>query len=94
VRVAGNVRRREEFDGPAELSRFFRGGRLETMPARAKDRRAVLEYIVAGFAVARSYDEDEVNRQLQPFSNDFATLRRYLIDAGLLHRENGVYRRP
>ncbi len=42
------------------------------MPARAKDRRAVLEYKVAGFA----------------------TLWRDLIDAGLLHRENGVYRRP
>jgi len=34
-----------------------------------------------------------VNRVLQPLHNDFATLRRYLIDAGLLERERGRYRR-
>jgi len=37
--------------------------------------------------------EDEVNRILQSVHSDHATLRRYLVDAGLLRRERGVYRR-
>jgi hypothetical protein len=49
---------------------------------------------VAGrFARGREYREDEVNRILQGFHTDHATLRRYLVDTGLLRRERGVYRR-
>ncbi len=91
--IPGNVRRREQFDGPPALARFFKNGRLETIPARAADRRAVLEHIAARFDRERTYDEDEVNRLLQPVHNDFATLRRYLVDAGLLRRDKGAYRR-
>ncbi len=92
--IPGNVRRRAEFDGPPELARFFKSGRLETIPARVTDRRAVLEHIAARFDRERTYDEDEVNRLLHPVHNDFATLRRYLVDAGLLRRDKGAYRRP
>ena len=93
VRKAGNIRRVEEFDGPPELARFFKAGRLETIPARAGDRLAVLAHIAARFERDRDYAEDEVNRILHVLHNDFATLRRYLIDAGLLRREQGRYRR-
>lgn len=92
-RVPGNVRRREAFDGPATLARFFKGERLETMPAKGPDRLAVLTYIAERFTAGRAYDEGEVNRVLAAMDNDFATLRRYLIDAGLLQRHDGIYRR-
>ncbi len=91
--IAGNVRRREQFGGPPELARFFKSGRLETIPARAPDRRAVLAHVATCFDRERVYDEDEVNRLLQPVHNDFATLRRYLVGAGLLRRDKGAYRR-
>ena len=92
-RPKGNDVRRASFDGPPELAAFFRNGRLETIPAGRERRQALLEYIVTGFAPDREYSEDEVNRILQNVHSDHATLRRYLVDAGLLRRERGVYRR-
>jgi ArsR family transcriptional regulator len=92
-RIPGNVRRREAFGGPPSLARFFRGMRLETMPAKEPDRLAVLAYIATFFDRGREYTEGEVNRVLGDVDADFATLRRYLIDAGLLRRERSIYRK-
>ncbi|MDQ2915148.1 MAG: DUF2087 domain-containing protein [Chloroflexota bacterium] len=92
-RPKGNDVRRATFDGPPELAAFFRNGRLETIPAARERRQALLVHIAGGFTAGREYSEDEVNRILQGVYSDHATLRRYLIDAGLLRRERGVYRR-
>jgi hypothetical protein len=93
TRIPGNLRRTQEFDGPAELARFFRGDRLETIPARASDRRAVLMYIARVFEHDREYAEADVNLALARINNDHASLRRYLVDAGILVRDHGLYRR-
>ena len=92
-RPKGNDVRRATFDGPPELAAFFRNGRLETIPAARDRRQAVLAHVAERFEPGREYGEDEVNRILQGVHADHATLRRYLIDAGLLRRERGVYRR-
>jgi len=92
-RPKGNDVRRAAFDGPPELAAFFRNGRLETIPAARERRHALLVHIAGAFAAGREYGEDEVNRILQSVHSDHATLRRYLVDAGLLRRERGVYRR-
>jgi len=92
-RPKGNDVRRAAFDGPPELAAFFRNGRLETIPSRRERRQAVLVHLAGRFAPDREYAEDEVNRILQDLHTDHATLRRYLVDAGLLRRERGVYRR-
>jgi hypothetical protein len=89
----GNDRRIEEFDGPAELARFFKAGQLETIPASRADRVAVLRYLAQRFAPGREYDESEVNRILQGVHADHATLRRYLVDEKLMYRASGRYRR-
>ena len=92
-RPKGNDVRRAAFDGPPELAAFFRNGRLETIPAARDRRQALLAYVAERFETGREYGEDEVNRILQAVHTDHATLRRYLVDAGLLRREGGVYRR-
>ena len=92
-RIPGNVRRREAFDGPPELARFFRGDRLETIPSRASDRQAVLEYLARVFERGREYAEADVNLALARVHRDHASLRRYLVDARILTRDHGVYRR-
>lgn len=92
-RPKGNDARRAAFDGPPELAAFFRNGRLETIPAGRERRQAVLVHLVGRFAPDREYGEDEVNRILQAVHADHATLRRYLVDAGLLLRERGIYRK-
>jgi hypothetical protein len=92
-RPKGNDVRRAGFDGPPELAAFFQNGRLETIPAGRERRRAVLAHLAGRFAPGREYREDEVNQILQDVHSDHATLRRYLVDAGLLRRERDVYRR-
>jgi hypothetical protein len=92
-RPKGNDVRRASFDGPPELAAFFRNGRLETIPAARDRRQALLTHIAGRFQPGREYAEDQVNRILQDVHSDHATLRRYLVDAGLLLRERGVYRR-
>jgi hypothetical protein len=93
-RPKGNDVRRAAFDGPPELAAFFRNGRLETIPAGRERRQALLVHVAGRFASGREYGEDEVNGILQGVHADHATLRRYLIDAGLLRRERGSYWRP
>jgi len=92
-RPKGNDVRRAAFEGPPELAAFFRNGRLETIPAGRDRRHALLVHIASVFQPGRDYDENEVNGILQGMHSDHATLRRYLVDAGLLRRERGVYRR-
>ncbi len=87
----GNERRTLEFEGPSEIARFFKNGHLETIPSRRADRIAVLRYLAERFQPGREYREDEVNRILQGVHADHATLRRYLVDEGLMRRASGRY---
>ncbi len=73
------------------LRTFFRDGRLTEIPAKEAKRRIVLERIAIEFEPGVRYDEREVNEIVGRFFNDFAALRRYLVDGGFLDREHGVY---
>jgi hypothetical protein len=81
--------------GPDEIERtlrkYFRDGRLEVMPRSGSRRQIVLEHIVQLFEPGKRYSEVEVNRILRPVWTDVAALRRYLVDAALLDRKDGVY---
>lgn len=94
ARSAG--RRRAEAEGqgsPANdvLSRFFKGGRLTSLPAARSKRIALLNHIAQEFEPGRYYEEREVNRILKRYHDDYASLRRYLVDEGFLSREAGKY---
>jgi predicted transcriptional regulator len=75
------------------LNLFFERGKLKDIPVNEKKRVVVLQRLAAAFEPERAYSEKEVNEVLKRFYDDFATLRRYLIDYGLMTREKGVYRR-
>jgi hypothetical protein len=68
-------------------------GRIRELPARAAKRDVVLEYVAERFDPGREYTEREVNDALLELYDDHVTLRRYLVDARLLTRKAGVYRR-
>jgi hypothetical protein len=68
-------------------------GRIRELPARAAKRELVLEYVAARIDAGREYSEREINEVLSALYDDHVTLRRYLVDAGLLKREAGVYSR-
>ena len=78
------------------LRNFVGGdGRVASLPARAAKRKLVLEYVAATrFEPKREYGEREVNAVLEEVHDDYVTLRRYLVDEGVLERSAGVYRRP
>jgi hypothetical protein len=75
------------------LRNFVDGGRLVRLPARQGQRRVILEYVAGRFEPDRRYAEPEVNELLKSLHDDHVSLRRYLVDEGLLDREAGVYRR-
>ncbi|HRF60839.1 MAG TPA: DUF2087 domain-containing protein [Fimbriimonadaceae bacterium] len=64
-------------------------GRFTMWPARRKVQIALLETLVDAFEVGRRYTEIEVNAVLnrRHTFGDPATLRRDMVDLGLLHRE-------
>lgn len=78
-------------DEEAVLRAFFRDGRLTEIPTKAAKRRIVLERIALEFEPGVHYDEREVNAIVGRFFNDYAALRRWLVDEHLLDRERGVY---
>lgn len=73
------------------LARFFRGDRLVEIPAQHAKRRIVLERLALEFEPGVRYAEEEVNEVLRRFHDDHATLRRLLVDEGLVDREAGRY---
>jgi hypothetical protein len=99
AREASPERRRPDLDDAtleqaAVLRNFVDGeGRIRELPARAAKRELVLEYVAARFEPDREYAEREVNDVLLELYDDYVTLRRFLVDAGLLTRKAGVYRR-
>lgn len=73
------------------LSRFFEGARLTSIPSSRAKRLVVLERLAQEFEPGLRYREAEVNFALQLFHPDYAALRRYLVDEGLMTRADGVY---
>ncbi len=73
------------------LGDFLVDGRLKAIPAQQKKRDVVLRYLAQQFEAGRTYGEKEVSLRLAAYHEDFATLRRALVDARLLDRKNGRY---
>lgn len=84
----GTMRNPDEAD---VLARYVRDGRLRQYPARAQARDIILRWLAGQFAPSVHYSEAEVNERLAGHAVDHATLRRYLVDAGLLGRMRNVY---
>lgn len=73
------------------LLTFLHEGRLISIPAQHKKRQIILEKLVQEFEPDRTYTEREVNQILVDFHDDVATLRRGLIEHGLMQRDSGLY---
>jgi hypothetical protein len=76
------------------LRAFVRDGRLVSIPAQDRKRQVVLRWLLdAAFPDDVPYEERDVNMRLALIHRDVAALRRYLVEAGLMTRASGVYRR-
>lgn len=74
------------------VGRLFNDGRIERVPAKRKVRAAVLLEVLSRFEPGRDYAECEVNEVLLGVHEDFAYLRRELVNYHYLEREAGRYR--
>ncbi|MFZ6026570.1 MAG: metalloregulator ArsR/SmtB family transcription factor [Chloroflexota bacterium] len=75
------------------LAAFMRHGRLTRLPTQLKKRQVILEKIAEAFEPGQAYTEREVNILLLDFHDDVASLRRGLIETGLMERQQGIYRK-
>ena len=66
-------------------------GKLKALPTQEKKFQAVLRYLTPAFEPGKQFTEKEVNEILLRYYADTATLRRSMVDAGILQRERGVY---
>lgn len=73
------------------LNTFVQDGRLVRMPARHGKKLVILRWLVERFEPGVYYPERQVNAILQEVDPDYAALRRYLVDAGLMQRDQGIY---
>jgi hypothetical protein len=73
------------------VARFIRDGRLVSVPAKRSRRLILLDHIAQRFEPGVRYPEGAVNRELRDLHDDYAALRRYLIDEGFMEREGGMY---
>ncbi|BDV42161.1 hypothetical protein GURASL_10840 [Geotalea uraniireducens] len=73
------------------LESFFRHGRLEKLPTQQKKRLIVLEQFARNFEPGRRYSEAEVTGLIMPLFDDYCTIRRLLVDEGMIRRDGSAY---
>lgn len=73
------------------LQSCFHGDQLKEIPSNPRRLEVVLYWLVEQFEPERRYPEREVNALIKRYHPDFAALRRYLIDYGLMERAENIY---
>jgi DNA-binding HxlR family transcriptional regulator len=73
------------------VTTFFPHGVLAKLPAQHKKRLLVLEQFAIRFETGRRYTEAEVTGLIRPLYDDYCTVRRLLVDEGLLRRDDSSY---
>ncbi len=73
------------------LRDYMEEGRLKSIPRQWKKRDVILRYLVEQFEWDQRYAEREVNEIISRTHDDYATLRRELIDNRLMAREREIY---
>ncbi|HFU4449715.1 TPA: DUF2087 domain-containing protein [Streptococcus suis] len=69
--------------------KFFRDGKLLVIPKKLKSKQVLFAYLQEELAKKGSvFTEKEVNAFLAEIYDDFAILRRYLVDYGYLTRDD------
>jgi hypothetical protein len=75
------------------LATFIKDGAIPTFPAKLTKQLVLWRWVVERFELGRDYPEADVNDVLRPINPDVATVRRALVDHGLMTRRSGIYRR-
>lgn len=85
------ARRTAQSEAEHVLANYLVDGRLKAIPASAKRKLPILVWLLEQFEPARRYSEREVNALLKRYHEDYALLRRALIDLRFMFRADGYY---
>ena len=88
--LAAPASARGDADEARVLRAFIANGRIQKIPEAHGKRHVVLQWVVDQLE-DRRYREREISERLKAIFDDYATLRRELINHQLMKRENGVY---
>lgn len=73
------------------LRTWVKNGRIVDIPSQEKKKQILIRWLAGQIDPDRRWTEREFSQWLAGFNEDFAFLRRYLVDNGYMARENGVY---
>ena len=72
-----------------QIDQFFRpDGTLISIPAKSVKRVAVLHHIASDLSPGTKYPEKDLNPIIAKYHQDTAAIRRYMIEYGILDRDN------
>ncbi len=71
------------------LYTYTSNGRLQQIPKKQKKLLVILRWLATLFQPGERYSEEEVSNTLADVHDDYASLRRYLVEYGFMHRERG-----
>jgi DNA-binding MarR family transcriptional regulator len=77
--------------GRRVMASFVKDGRITAFPAALKKQLVLLKWIVQQIEPDREYSEKEISAFLKQFNDDYATIRRELVDWHFMTREAGRY---
>lgn len=69
------------------MNRYFKNGKLTTLPSKEKRKIIILQYLIEKFQPNKKYKENEVNGIIKTVFDDYVTIRRYFIEYGFMERE-------
>ncbi|MCP3935343.1 MAG: DUF2087 domain-containing protein [Actinomycetia bacterium] len=91
ARAAATTTERPSSPRERVLQTFVVDGRLTSLPKARAKRLVVLEEIAQDFEPGLKYSEGEVSVIAERWHDDYAALRRWLVDERFLDRDNGTY---
>jgi DNA-binding transcriptional ArsR family regulator len=75
------------------LNTYVEGDKIQAIPMGYKKRLVVLKWVADHFEFGQSYSEAEVNDLISHHNEDYCTLRREMIEEGMMQREGHTYQR-
>lgn len=73
------------------LGNYFKqgiNGPLDVFPSKEKRKYIIAQEIIKHFDIGKVYLEKEINELLKTIHDDFATIRRFLIDYRFMNRSD------
>ncbi len=71
------------------ISRFMKDGKITVLPKKQKNKMEIFEFIYAHLKNhSETYTEKELNEKIKELYDDFATMRRYLVDYKFVIRDD------